>query len=138
MGDSKDIYWPTHAVPVIRRLAIGHMRDPPFFRVPPPTAPSTPQVPAANAYTDGAGLDCNGWLGSPSDTPVTTNHICADPIDPTTGQHITDNGWYVGHDEPSLQFFSSVAGSANNMQYSLTLPAVDPTPKQDGSATREL
>ena len=80
-------------------------------------------------------IDCNGWLGSPSDTPVTPNRICADPINPATGQHITDNGWYIGHDEPSMRFLSFSPGSANNMQYSLTLPGADPTPKQDGSQT---
>src|SRR2546427_78993 len=97
--------------------------------------PKTPLIPTANAYTDGAGLDCNGWLGTPSDAPVKANHICADPIDPTTRRHLSDKGWYIGHDEPSLQFFSFSAGSANNIQYALTLPAVDPTPKQDGSQT---
>ncbi|MDA4118095.1 MAG: hypothetical protein OK455_07105 [Thaumarchaeota archaeon] len=64
-----------------------------------------------------------------------TNHICTDPINGITGQHLTDNGWYVGHDEPSLQFFSNAAGSANNVQYSLTLPTADPTPTQSGSQT---
>jgi hypothetical protein len=118
---------------LIKRLAIGAcallllLQAAPLTRI--------PLVQTASAYTDGGGLDCNGWLGGPSDAPVKPNHICADPIDPTTGQHITDNGWYVGHDEPSLQFFSSTPGSANNMQYSLTLPAADPTPKQDGSQT---
>ena len=97
--------------------------------------PKTPLIPTANAYTDGAGLDCNGWLGTPSDAPVKANHICADPIDPTTRRHLSDKGWYIGHDEPSLQFFSFSAGSANNIQYALTLPPVDPTPKQDGSQT---
>ena len=37
--------------------------------------PKTPLIPTANAYTDGAGLDCNGWLGTPSDVPVKANHI---------------------------------------------------------------
>jgi hypothetical protein len=36
-------------------------------------------------------------------------------------------GVYVGHDEPSLQFYSNVPGSGNRAQYQLTLPA-DPAP----------
>lgn len=77
---------------------------------------------------DAAGLDCNGWSSAPSNV-VMTNHICADPI------NHADNNWYIGHDEPTLQFFSQSAGSGNDMRYSLKLPAADPTPKQDGSQT---
>jgi hypothetical protein len=36
-------------------------------------------------------------------------------------------GVYVGHDEPSLQFYSNVPGSGNRAQYQLTLPT-DPAP----------
>jgi hypothetical protein len=43
-------------------------------------------------------------------------------------------GRYVGHDEPSLLFYSSVPGSGNNMVYLIQLPKEPPTfPKQDGS-----
>jgi hypothetical protein len=38
---------------------------------------------------------------------------------------ITDR--YVGHDEPSLLFYSNKADSGNRMRYSITLPR-DPTP----------
>ena len=34
---------------------------------------------------------------------------------------------YVGHDEPSLGFYSNKPGAGNRMQYSVTLPN-DPTP----------
>jgi hypothetical protein len=41
---------------------------------------------------------------------------------------------YIGHDEPMIQFYSSRAGSANNITYRLTLPKDPPTlPEQDGS-----
>src|SRR5689334_19181652 len=41
---------------------------------------------------------------------------------------------YIGHDEPMVQFYSSRAGSANNVTYRLTLPKDPPTlPQQDGS-----
>lgn len=45
-------------------------------------------------------------------------------------------GAYTGHDEPSVLFYSSTAGSGNSSLYQLTLPN-DPTgvPKQDGSGT---
>jgi len=118
---------------LIKRLAVGVCAILLLLQAVPLTR--IPVVQTANAYTEGGGLDCNGWLGTPSDKPVTTNRICADPIDPTTGRHLTDNGWYLGHDEPSLQFFSFAPGSANNIQYTLSLPAPDPTPKQDGSQT---
>lgn len=46
-------------------------------------------------------------------------------------------GHYVGHDEPSLQFYSKVHGSGNRAQYELTLPT-DPTPKAGSSFNFEL
>src|SRR5229473_3421249 len=43
-------------------------------------------------------------------------------------------GYYVGHDEPSLLFYSSTPGSGNNDLYTLDLPNDPPTtPVQDGS-----
>lgn len=41
--------------------------------------------------------------------------LCADPYN-------NPQGAYVGHDEPSLEFKSGLAGSGNNMTYTLTLP----------------
>jgi hypothetical protein len=43
-------------------------------------------------------------------------------------------GRYVGHDEPSLLFYSSAPGSGNSMVYLVQLPKEPPTPpKQDGT-----
>jgi hypothetical protein len=43
-------------------------------------------------------------------------------------------GNYVGHDEPSLLFYSDVPGSGNSNSYQLTLPTDPPTlPKEDGT-----
>src|SRR3954468_9576098 len=43
-------------------------------------------------------------------------------------------GTYVGHDEPSLLFYSNTPGSGNSNKYSLTLPKDPPTqPNQDGT-----
>jgi len=40
---------------------------------------------------------------------------------------------YVGHDEPSLLFYSNKPGAGNRMQYDLSLPR-DPSPKQPSAA----
>jgi hypothetical protein len=44
--------------------------------------------------------------------------ICAEVANPAE----TFGPDYVGHDEPSNLFYSSIPGSGNNVQYSLTLP----------------
>jgi hypothetical protein len=48
--------------------------------------------------------------------------------------------YYVGHDEPEMQFYSNAPGSGNNVQWKIRLPATDPTPDQAGTkvANREL
>jgi hypothetical protein len=111
-----------------RPLAVLALASLLFFALPLARPALVQPASASPSLNDAAGLDCNGWSSAPSDA-VMVNHTCADPLN-----HL-DNGWYVGHDEPSLQFFSSVSGSANNLQYSFTLPAADPIPKQDGSQT---
>ena len=41
---------------------------------------------------------------------------------------------YIGHDEPSVQFFSNRPGSGNNLTYKLRLPTEPPTkPQQSGA-----
>jgi hypothetical protein len=44
-----------------------------------------------------------------------------------------DNGYYVGHDEPSMEFVSNTPGSGNSAQYSVTLPT-EPSFPPNGSA----
>jgi hypothetical protein len=68
-------------------------------------APAPRAVHAANASQHVA-INC-GESGS-----------CAEVANP----HEVFGSYYVGHDEPSNLFYSSVPGSGNNMQYSLTLP----------------
>jgi hypothetical protein len=48
--------------------------------------------------------------------------------------------YYVGHDEPEMEFFSNTPGSGNDVQWKIKLPATDPTPTQTGTviANREL
>jgi len=57
--------------------------------------------------------------------------LCTEPVD-----SIGYGGEYTGHDEPSLLFYSSTAGSGNSNLYHLQIPT-DPKkqPKQDGSGT---
>jgi hypothetical protein len=55
--------------------------------------------------------------------------LCAEPADP-----INYEGNYIGHDEPSLLFYSNTPGSGNSSRYTLRVPTEPPTlPKQDGS-----
>jgi hypothetical protein len=50
--------------------------------------------------------------------------ICTEVAD---SESTFGEGHYVGHDEPSLLFYSNQHGSGNQMQYSMTLPT-DPPP----------
>jgi hypothetical protein len=50
--------------------------------------------------------------------------LCPDIAD---SRRVYGKDEYVGHDEPSLLFYSNRAGSGNRMQYELSLPR-DPTP----------
>ena len=65
------------------------------------------------------GLDCNGY--STIQKPIKQYQPCTDPRG-YDGQRFDDNGNYIGHDEPSVQFLSNAPGSGNNMQWSITLP----------------
>lgn len=75
--------------------------------------------------TTGSGLDCNGY----SNVYYNLHPFlaCTDPL------NHEDNGYYIGHDEPSVQFLSTTAGSGNNMVWQINLPKTDPTPTQNGS-----
>jgi hypothetical protein len=52
--------------------------------------------------------------------------LCASGVSLCADVHGTLNGYYVGHDEPSLEFKSNIPGSGNDMTYLITLPK-DPT-----------
>jgi hypothetical protein len=53
--------------------------------------------------------------------------LCADPAD-----GVIDDGYYVGHDEPALFFYSSTAGSGNSSYYIVTLPTEPSAPAAAG------
>jgi hypothetical protein len=84
-------------------------------------------------------VDCNGWSPKYAPARPMMRSLCTDPIhisEQGKASRLTDNGWYVGHDEPSVKFISSTAGSGNAMVYYMQLP-VDPAapPTADGSVT---
>jgi hypothetical protein len=93
-----------------------------------PTTPPTPATAsgtvAPNAINE---LDCNGWSASYESVRKHAGDLCTDPIRVIngSGNRFTDNGWYVGHDEPSVKFISSAPGSGNAMTYVVRVP-VDP------------
>ena len=101
---------------------------------------------AASASTGSSGvtpnpaneLDCNGWSRAYQSVKPGMRALCADPIAIRNGKatRLVDNGWYVGHDEPSIKFISNQPGSANRMTYYMRLP-VDPSrqPTVSGSVT---
>ncbi|HEX8730810.1 MAG TPA: hypothetical protein VF725_02010 [Ktedonobacterales bacterium] len=72
-------------------------------------------------------LDCNSWSTRYTSARPAMKELCTDPISIVNGKasRFIDNGWYVGHDEPSVKFISSAQGSGNQMTYFMTL-AIDP------------
>jgi hypothetical protein len=96
-------------------------------------------APAAAVTTSGSvspnavnELDCNGWSDAYQTVRKLAGDLCTDPIRVVdgTGSRFSDNGWYVGHDEPSVKFISSDPGSGNTMSYLMrvaTDPARSPT-----------
>jgi hypothetical protein len=83
-------------------------------------------------------LDCNGWSPKYGTVRKLAGDLCTDPIKIVNGkgQRFTDNGWYQGHDEPSVKFISRAPGSGNTMTYVAKIP-VDPDqdPTASGSVT---
>lgn len=83
-------------------------------------------------------LDCNGWSPKYRSVKPGMRALCTDPIAVKNGHasRFVDNGWYVGHDEPSVKFISNRPGSGNTMTYFMQLP-VDPArqPTASGSVT---
>jgi hypothetical protein len=77
-----------------------------------------------------AGADLPGTSGAGKDSIygslcTTRFSVCADPNGAV-------NGYYVGHDEPSLEFKSNQPGSGNDMTYTTTLPT-DPSTQPNAS-----
>jgi hypothetical protein len=62
--------------------------------------------------------------GTHKSIDCTNSAICTEVLDP---EAVFGEGNYVGHDEPSVLFYSNKPGSGNRMRYQLTLPN-DPSP----------
>ena len=101
-------------------------------------------APAVATTTDTSGvapnavgmLDCNGF--SPIQRSVKLSMVCTDPRSLYDGKpsRFFDNGHYIGHDEPSIRFLSTVPGSGNNVTWNEQLPldpAAAPTVTTPGS-----
>jgi hypothetical protein len=111
------------------------------------TGPEGAATAAASAKTAASGgvapkatneLDCNGWSKAYGTVRKLAGSTCADPVTIENGKRsrFEDNGHYIGHDEPSVKFISSTAGSGNTMTYLTKIP-VDPhqSPTPSGSVT---
>jgi hypothetical protein len=60
--------------------------------------------------------------------------LCTEINEFSNGQTSNYEGVYVGHDEPSVLFYSNVPGSGNHMRYRLVLPKDPPVlPNQAGT-----
>jgi hypothetical protein len=82
-------------------------------------------VSPAQSFKSVGGLDCNGH--SQIQKPLRPQDSCTDFRD-EYGQRGYDNGHYIGHDEPSVGFISTVPHSGNNVQWEFTLPRERPLP----------
>ena len=77
------------------------------------------------SFTPAGNLDCNGY--SQIQKALKRNLTCADFRNASGGRGY-DNGHYIGHDEPSIGFISTVPHSGNNVQWDFTLTRDRPLP----------
>ena len=80
----------------------------------------------AQAFAPTGNLDCNGY--SAIQSPLRPRMTCADFFNLEYGQRGYDNGHYIGHDEPSIEFISTAPHSGNSVQWDITLPSERPLP----------
>jgi hypothetical protein len=79
----------------------------------------------AQSFAPKGNLDCNGH--SQIQKPLRPQDSCTD-IRGEYGERAYDNGYYIGHDEPSIGFISTAPHSGNNVQWEVTLPRERPLP----------
>jgi hypothetical protein len=115
-----------HRLPLLTALIVGATLS---LAAPGLAASAAAGRPAAAAHPNTGvapratgGLDCNGL--SPIQRPVKVTLACADPRGSDKGR-FTDNGRYIGHDEPSVRYISGRPGSGSNVTFTERLP-VDP------------
>jgi hypothetical protein len=83
------------------------------------------QTSQAQSFAPRGNLDCNGW--SKIQAPLRPQMTCTD-LHGSIGHRFYDNGWYIGHDEPSIGFNSTARHSGNSVQWDITLPTERPLP----------
>jgi hypothetical protein len=84
-------------------------------------APGSGAAPATLHAAAVGGLDCNGY--SPIQQSVKPDGmVCAEVHGGSSDGHLWDNGHYIGHDEPTLQFYSNQPGSSTDVAWTQTLP----------------
>jgi hypothetical protein len=90
----------------------------------PTTAPAAAPAPAAATITPAAvgGLDCNGYSPLQDSVKPEGSMVCAEVHGGSANGHLFDNGNYIGHDEPLIQFYSNQPGSSTDVAYTQTLP----------------
>jgi hypothetical protein len=71
-----------------------------------------PSAVRAQSFAAVGNLDCNGF--SKIQSPLKPTMTCADFFDSVEGRRGYENGHYIGHDEPSIDFVSTAPHSANN------------------------
>ncbi|HET8583205.1 MAG TPA: hypothetical protein VFL65_08125 [Jatrophihabitans sp.] len=107
------------------------------FSVMPATASAAPATHSVKPNKTNE-LDCNGHSPMYKSVKPDLGGLCTDPKaigkDGYTWR-FSDNGVYIGHDEPSVKFISSAPGSANNITYAMKL-AVDPKAHPTATSTR--
>lgn len=79
----------------------------------------------AQSFAPVGNLDCNGH--SQIQKPLRPLDICTDFFS-AYGDRGYDNGFYIGHDEPSVGFISTAPHSGNNVKWEITLPRERPLP----------
>ncbi len=97
-----------------------------------PTSTVSRATAAAGSATSGSVLlDCNGY--GLANNPEHPSWRCPDPqgID-SHEPRFEDNGHYIGHDEPAIEFFSTRSGSGNSARYEMTIPT-DPKGPPNGT-----
>ncbi|HEY2576694.1 MAG TPA: hypothetical protein VGI74_10350 [Streptosporangiaceae bacterium] len=91
---------------------------------------------AARAGASGE-LDCNGH--SPIQRPIKPGGtICAEVHGGGKDGHLADNGFYIGHDEPTLQFYSTQPGSSTKATWVQTLPRDPAKPPTENGPLKDV
>jgi hypothetical protein len=83
-------------------------------------------VTRAGSFPPQGNLDCNGF--STVQKPLKIYLPCTDFVTGEYAQRGYDNGHYIGHDEPSIGFYSTLPHSGNAVQWDITLPVERPLP----------